>query len=685
MTFPRLIPLLVFACGTFAAAGHADEFVKPSEVNSSRSWASSRFGSPNGTAPFSFKLGDESSVDVLARSKSSAESKKLDENRTQHTLTWTDAKTGLETKVIAIEYADYPSVEWTVYFKNTGSSDTPILSEIAAVDVEHAVPASATVAMHHMKGSRATPEDFQPFEKDFPVGTEEKFTALGGRGTNGDMPYFNLNWGNQGLIVVMGWPGQWNLTFRRSADGFDIQGGQEKTHFKLTPGESARTPLIVVQPYEGDWMRGQNVWRRWSVAHVLPRPNGKLAPTQLVACSSHQFGEMINANEENQKQFIDRYLEEEFPLAYWWMDAGWYENDGVWTTTGTWEVDKKRFPNGLRAITDHAREKGLKSIVWFEPERVAPNTWLWNEHPEWLLSGPAEPGDQLFDPKWKLLNLGNHEARTWLINHITGLIKKEGIDLYRQDFNMDPLMFWRKDEPEDRQGIAENHYIEGYLAYWDAILAINPGMRIDTCSSGGRRLDLETLRRSVPFVRSDCLFEPTSQQAHSYGLSLWLPYHGTGTLVGKSAIGQNTGEGVSEYDFRSHMASSVTACWDMRDKTLDYDALRRLVSEMAKVSPLFKSDYYPLTPHSLANDQWIAWQYNSPESGEAVVQAYRRPDNSEDEKALKLHGLDPQAEYEVDVLGHDHKWTASGKKLMDQGLDAKLDKRSAGLYFITKK
>jgi alpha-galactosidase len=250
---------------------------------------------------------------------------------------------------------------------------------------------------------------------------------------------------------------------------------------------------------------------------------------------------------------------------------------------------------------------------------------------------------------------------------------------------MDPLMYWRKDEPEDRQGITENHYIEGYLAYWDAILAAHPGIRIDTCSSGGRRLDLETLRRSVPFVRSDCLFEPTSQQAHSYGLSLWLPYHGTGTLVGQSAIGQHTGEGVSEYDFRSHMASSVTACWDMRDKSLDYDALRRLTSEMAKVSPFFKTDYYPLTPHSLGSDQWIAWQYNSPETGGAVVQAYRRPDNAEDEKSLKLHGLDPQAQYEVDALGHDQTWTASGADLMDKGLGAKLDKRAAGLYLLTKK
>ena len=80
------------------------------------------------------------------------------------------------------------------------------------------------------------------------------------------------------------------------------------------------------------------------VEHNLPRPSGVLPPPLCTPCSSHQFGEMIHANEENQKHFIDRYLEEGFKPDYWWMDAGWYVNNGSWVNVGTWEVDKKRFP-----------------------------------------------------------------------------------------------------------------------------------------------------------------------------------------------------------------------------------------------------------------------------------------------------------------------------------------------------
>jgi alpha-galactosidase len=683
-----LILLTCLGNSVFMAFAHGGEafVIQERELGAARTWFDERFSGDVAKLPFSFSVGEEPSVKYLAHAKADAKTEKLDDHRTQRTLTWTHEASHLETKVIAVQYDDFPSVEWTLHFKNVGGNDTPIISDIEAANTNQAVPAEASTILHHLKGSRAAPNDFEPYEMGLTMRTEATFRSAGGRGTNGSWPYFNINWGDQGLILAMGWPGQWNVTFERDgAGGLAIRGGQEQTHFKLHPGETARTPLVVLQWYAGDWIRGQNVWRRWMVSHNLPRVDGKLPSSQLVACSSHQFGEMIHANEQNQKEFIDRYLAEKFPLAYWWMDAGWYVNDGVWTTTGTWEVDNERFPNGLRAVTDHARRKGVKSIVWFEPERVAPGSWLYRERPKWLLSPPPNPGDQLYDANWRLLDLGNDEARSWLIDHVNGLIRSEGIDLYRQDFNMDPVCYWRQGEPEDRQGFTENRYVAGYLAFWDALLAANPGLRIDTCSSGGRRLDLETLRRSVPLVRSDCLFEPASQQAHTYGLSLWLPYHGTGTLVGKSAIGQNTTEGVSVYDFRSHMASSVTACWDMRDKSLNYDKLRQLVSELTAIAPFYQADYYPLTPHTLSPSEWIAWQFNRPETGEAIVQAFHRQDSSQPEHRLKLRGLDPNAQYCILAVETEDSWTESGATLMEDGLKATLpEKRSAESYQISK-
>ncbi len=62
------------------------------------------------------------------------------------------------------------------------------------------------------------------------------------------------------------------------------------------------------------------------------------------------------------------------------------------------------------------------------------------------------------------------------------LIKDNGIKIYRQDLNFEPLEYWRKNEAEDRQGINENLHVQGYLKYWDDLLARNPGLWIDSCA-----------------------------------------------------------------------------------------------------------------------------------------------------------------------------------------------------------
>ena len=64
-----------------------------------------------------------------------------------------------------------------------------------------------------------------------------------------------------------------------------------------------------------------------------------------------------------------------------------------------------------------------------------------------------------------MLNLGNQDARNWLTDHVDQLITDKGIDLYRQDFNIDPLGYWRANDAPDRQGITEIRHVEGYLAY----------------------------------------------------------------------------------------------------------------------------------------------------------------------------------------------------------------------------
>jgi len=82
--------------------------------------------------PFSFVYDGKASEALLGEWPKKVETKKLDANRTEHTLRWTDSKSGLEVRCVAVDHADYPAVEWTVYFKNTGTNNTPIPTAAAA-------------------------------------------------------------------------------------------------------------------------------------------------------------------------------------------------------------------------------------------------------------------------------------------------------------------------------------------------------------------------------------------------------------------------------------------------------------------------------------------------------------------------------------------------------------------------
>ena len=80
-----------------------------------------------------------------------------------------------------------------------------------------------------------------------------------------------------GLILAVGWPGQWAASFARdAASGLQVTAGQELTHLYLKPGEEIRTPLMALLFWKGtDPVRAQNLWRRWMLAHNVPRPGGK--------------------------------------------------------------------------------------------------------------------------------------------------------------------------------------------------------------------------------------------------------------------------------------------------------------------------------------------------------------------------------------------------------------------------
>lgn len=242
----------------------------------------------------------------------------------------------------------------------------------------------------------------------------------------------------------------------------------EKLKLSLYPKEEIRMPKICLLFWEGkDRMTGHNQFRQFILAYHTRKMNGNHVELPLSAflarggpspCNEH-----VCATEDYCVTQIKRHQQFNIVPEVFWLDAGWYPCQGQWPNVGNWTPNKKNFPNGLKPVTDVAHTAGAKFILWLEPERVTEGTEFANKNPDWLLKLPNN--------KNFLFDLGNKEARLWMTEYISDLIKKQGIDYYRQDFNMDPMPYWVANDKPDRIGISEIRHIEGLYAYWDSLLA----------------------------------------------------------------------------------------------------------------------------------------------------------------------------------------------------------------------
>ena len=346
------------------------------------------------------------------------------------------------------------------------------------------------------------------------------------------------------------------------------------------------------------------------------------------------------------------------------------EFTGDWAKhVGNWSINPAAHPNGLRPISDAAKAAGMKFLLWFEPERAVNGTPLTVEHPDWFL-GERKPGHNM------LFNLGLPEARRWLTDTLSEFMAEQGVQLYRQDFNFDPLPYWRAADAPDRQGMTEIRHVEGLYDFWDELLRRQPGLVIDNCASGGRRIDLETISRSIPLWRSDwqCgwINDGTPGQTHTMGLSYWVPLSGTGVLGGCRRAGDT-------YNFRSSLSAAISfGIFPYESFPIDeqypWDWHRRMLADFVRARPLFYGDYYPLVANSPDYDVWAAFQMHRPDLGEGLVLAFRRKDAPFISADFRLQGLDPAAEYELQDVDTGKTWKQSSKELCERGVRVTLER-----------
>jgi alpha-galactosidase len=317
----------------------------------------------------------------------------------------------------------------------------------------------------------------------------------------------------------------------------------------------------------------------------------------------------------------------------------------------------------------------MRFLAWFEPERAMRGAWLDRERPQWLLAPTSCPPELRYQENdgFRLLDLGNPDARKWALESVSRHIRAAGLAVYRQDCNLYPAFFWQTNEDADRLGLREIRHVTGLYDYLDELARRHPGLIIDNCASGGRRLDFEMMRRCVALWRSDSCWGapsfPRNVQAMTYGLSLWLPLHGLGAAA------------TDDVALRSGMGACGAFAVNFRDPAA-VGALGRHLDRYLKVRHIYAADYYPLTPYSDDPGRLLAFQFHDPSSGQGLVQVFCGPTATERSASLKLRGLKPAARYTItnwDAPAQRASFT--GAELLANGLPVQAARQDAALVF----
>ncbi len=592
--------------------------------------------------PFSFVYGGKPSAELLPTWKSQVRDESVDATTKRRTLTFTDPATGLEVSAAALIYSDTPGVDWTLHFTNRGAADTPIIEQVRALDMAVLPGADAAPVLRRLHGSAVGIEDWSPIVEPLAQGKRVQFGSVEGRATLASSAFWTLSWGSGGVVTGFGWSGDWSATAEHKDGAVRVQAGMEGIHLKLRPGESIRSPRILqVRWSAGSVEEGENLFRRAMLAHIVPKHGGKpvMPPIVHMSTSFYELNASTEANTLSHLEPIKGLGFEQFWLDAYWTRDGFPAGMGHYGFPLSRAEPPDRFPHGLKPVSDAAHKAGMGFLVWFEPERVAPNTHIAKEHPEWVIS-PGGDGSGLF-------NLGIPEAREFMTAYLKAAIREYGLDWLRIDYNLNPGPYWQhlsKQDP-DRAGLGEIRYMEGLYRMWDDLLAEYPGLAIDNCASGGTRIDLETCARSVPLWRTDDTIDPLFRldfdnaalrnQVMSHGLNRYVPY---------STVGQM---GADPYHFRSGFNGGISFGEDCRPEGYPRRLLSQAIAEGKRLRKYWLGDFHPISAPSISPSDWCVMQYHRPAEEDGLVLAFRRPESPYAAFVAELRGIDRAATYTV--------------------------------------
>ena len=328
------------------------------------------------------------------------------------------------------------------------------------------------------------------------------------------------------------------------------------------------------------------------------------------------------------------------------LDDGWFgKRDDDTSSLGDWDIDPRKWPDGLTPIIEHVKSLGMTFGLWFEPEMVNMDSGLARAHPEWILG----PLNQVEGRQQRVLDAGNPEVRDYLYDKIAAVLSAHDIDYIKWDHNR--LL-----------PVADAAQAEGVYTLMGRLRADFPQVEIESCASGGGRIDAGILEHTQRVWLSDSN-DALERLRIQHDAALMLPMAVTGSHVGPRQC--HTSGRVHDIHFRAWVAAQRHMGFEMDPRELT----EQEASVLSQVTVWWKSNRdWRRTADILrldsADPSVIAEQQLSQDKQQFVVFAGKAATATQImPRPLRLTGLEPDATYEIELVNRDEAHHLSRREM----------------------
>lgn len=476
----------------------------------------------------------------------------------------------------------------------------------------------------------------------------------------------------------LAWSGSWKLSFEKDAEEkLNIVAGINNflSEYPLKPGEEFATAhLLYTYSNQGKGLMSRN-FHSWARKYGIQDGN-ELRPVVLNSWEGNFF-------DFDEKKVIAMIKDaasmgvEMFVLDDGWFGSNRYQRDNDGLALGDWDVNKKRFPNGLNKTIEEARKQGVKFGIWVEAEMCNEKSEVYEKHPDWVLKENGRP--QYTERSNYVLDLTNPQVQKYVFESVNKVIVQNNyISYVKWDCNSpvnNPYAPYLQANEQQQFWIK---YIKSFYSICDSLVKIHPNITFQVCASGGGRVDYGSLQYFHEFWTSDNT-DALQRVYIQNGTSYFFPAIAMAAHV--APVPNGITQRITPLKYRFDVSMSGRLGIELLPSTLNPDELlfaKEAVKTYKNIRPVIQLGnlYRLVSPYqsSLASIMYVT--DNKDKSVLFVYQTQRM--FGDFYPNIKLQGLDPEKKYKVSEINMDPKSKKSfsdeesvftGDFLMKQGLN----------------